>query len=112
MDIGTIAEKLKLKMICGESRIGEMVTGGYVGDLLSDVMGNSKKGDIWVTRQVHQNTVAVAALKELAAIVIVQNALPDADTVQRAETEGVVLLVSAQPAFEVVGEIYRLLHGA
>ncbi len=112
MDIGTIAEKLKLKIICGENRLGETVTGGYAGDLLSDVMGNSTKGDIWVTRQVHQNTVAVAALKELAAIVIVQNASPDADTVKRAEAEGVVLLVSAQPAFEVVGEIYRHLHGA
>ncbi len=111
MDIRTIAQKLELKVYCGENRLGETVTGGYAGDLLSDVMANSTKGDIWVTRQVHQNIVAVASLKELAAIVIAQDVSPEAETVKRAEKEGVVVLGSGQPAFDVVGRIYQLLHG-
>lgn len=88
------------------------VTGGYVGDLLSDVMANSAKGQVWVTRQVHQNIVAVATLKELVAIIIVQGAMPDKDTVAKAEKEGLTILTTGLSAFEVVGRIHRLLSAA
>jgi len=110
MDIRTIAKDLELKVLCSNEKLDEKITGGYTGDLLSDVMANSRKGEIWVTRQVHQNTVAVAALKELAAIVIVQDASPDADTIKRAENEGIPLLGSSRSAFDVVGRIYVLIN--
>lgn len=109
MDVRTIAQNLELNIFSSEGNLGLEVTGGYTGDLLSDVMANSKKGDIWVTRQVHQNTVAVAALKELSAIVIVQGASPDAETLKKAEKEGIVLLGSSHAAFNVVGRIYKLI---
>jgi predicted transcriptional regulator len=111
MDIEKIVEELGLKVFCCSEMLSRQVSGGYTGDLLSDVMANSRKGDIWVTRQVHQNTVAVAALKELSAIVIVHEAAPDADTLKRAEKEGIPLLGSHHAAFDVVGRIYRLLNG-
>jgi predicted transcriptional regulator len=112
MDLKTIQAELGLQTQCDAERIDIQVTGGYVGDLLSDVMANSTKGQIWVTRQVHQNIVAVAALKELAGIIIVQGAMPDKDTVAKAEKEGLPVLTTTLPAFEVVGRIHRLLNMA
>jgi hypothetical protein len=84
------------------------VTGGYASDLLSDVIGNSREGDVWVTLQIHVNIVAVASMKELSGIILVNGREPDEDTVEKAEAEGIPLMVSGLPAFELVGRLYGL----
>jgi hypothetical protein len=109
MDVKTIVKSLGLEVFCCEDRLEGSVDSGYAGDLLSDVMANSRKGNVWVTRQVHQNTVAVAALKELSAIIVVQGGKPDPDTLSRAEKEGIPILGSSSSAFEIVGRIFKLL---
>lgn len=110
INVKTVVEELGLKAECCADKLGAEVCGGYVGDLLSDVMANSAKGQLWVTRQVHQNIVAVAALKELAGIIIVQGAAPDQETLLKAVKEGIPVLGTQLSAFEVVGRIYRLLQ--
>jgi len=84
------------------------VVGGYASDLLSDVMAHAEKNDLWVTLQVHQNIVAVALLKELAGIVIVNGREPEQQTLAKADQEGVPILVTELPAFEIVGRLYQL----
>ena len=54
-----------------------MPQGGYSSDLLSCVMAGAKKDCLWVTLQAHLNIVAVAALNEVAAVIITENAQPD-----------------------------------
>ena len=110
MNLETIVQSLHLKVKFGEGILNVEVRGGYVGDLLSDVMANSHKGDLLITRQIHQNIVAVASLKDLAGIVLVQGAEPAADTLEKAAREKVPLLVSDMPAFEVAGRIYQLIE--
>ncbi len=109
MDIGTIAKELNLKAVSASDKMRNNVTGGYTGDLLSDVMANSHEGDIWITRQVHQNIVAVATLKEHAGIILVNSCEPAKDTLEKAIQEHVPILVSDLPAFELTGRIYNLL---
>lgn len=110
MNLETLIETLGLKCkCCWEKLRTTEVRGGYAGDLLSDVMANSSAGEIWITRQVHQNIVAVASLKDLAGIVIVQGASPEKDTIERASKEGVPIMVTDMAKFEVVGKVYRLL---
>ncbi|HPW68455.1 MAG: serine kinase [Desulfomonilia bacterium] len=110
MNLETLIETLGLKCkCCWEKLKTTEVRGGYAGDLLSDVMANSSAGEIWITRQVHQNIVAVASLKDLAGIVIVQGASPEKDTIERASKEGVPIMVTDMAKFEVVGKVYRLL---
>ncbi|HPC47907.1 MAG TPA: serine kinase [Deltaproteobacteria bacterium] len=109
MKLKTIEERLKLACKCCWERLDREATGGYVGDLLSDVMANSASGDIWITRQVHVNVVAVAALKEHAAIVMVQGAEPDPDTIEKASREGIPVFVTGMSAFETSGRLHRLL---
>lgn len=112
MKLETIAERLSLKCKCCWEHLNKEVTGGYAGDLLSDVMANSAAGNIWVTRQVHQNIVAVASLKEHAAIVIVQGATPEQETLDKATREGIPILVADMGEFEVVGKLFQLLNPA
>jgi predicted transcriptional regulator len=108
MDLKTIVKSLGLEVFCCENRLEGSVDGGYTGDLLSDVMANARKGNVWITRQVHPNTVAVATLKDLSAIIVVQGAKPDADTLRKAEKEGIPILGSSLPAFEIAGRIFKL----
>ena len=109
MDLETLVRELNLKVSCAEGNLKRAVKGGYVGDLLSDVMANSKEGDIWITRQVHQNIVAVASLKDLAGIILIQGSDPAHDTAAKANAEGIPILVTDLPAFEIVGQIYELI---
>jgi hypothetical protein len=104
-----IVRELGLDVKCGRNHLDREVTGGYTGDLLSDVMGNSKEGYIWITRQVHQNIVAVASLKEHAGIILINSSEPTQETLEKAESEGIPIMVSDLPAFELSGKIYNLL---
>jgi len=109
MDIAAIVKQLNLETRSAEDRLNNKVTGGYTGDLLSDVMANSKAGDIWITRQIHQNIVAVATLKEHAGIILVNSCEPASDTLERANRENVPIMVSKLSAFELTGKIYSML---
>ncbi len=109
MKVKEIIEKLQLNALTGQKKWDTDVTGGYTSDLLSDVIANSKEGNLWITLQTHQNTIAVAKLKDLAGIIIVNNREPDEDTLKKAEEEDVPLLLSADMAFEVSGKLYDLV---
>lgn len=109
MKLIEIAKELDLKVRAAEENAAREVTGGYVGDLLSDVMGNGREGQVWITRQTHQNIVAVADLKDLAGIILVNRCEPAAETVEKANEAGIPLFVSSLSAFELAGRIFILL---
>jgi len=108
MTVNDIVKELDLSVCCGESKLGLEVTGGYASDLLSNVIANSKAGNVWVTMQAHVNIVAVAVLKELAAIILFNGRAPAEDTLRKAIDEQVTILVSKLSAFETVGKLYAL----
>lgn len=49
------------------------VTGGYTGDLLSWVMSRAKEGDCWITIMSNLNVAAVAALTDVACVILAEN---------------------------------------
>jgi len=108
MELKKIVDELGLEVRAGGDRLNVEVSGGYVSDLLSDVIANSNKGDLWLTLQVHKNIVAVATLKELAGIVIIGGKEPSEDTVAKSEEESVVLLRSNLTAFELAGRLFGM----
>ncbi len=110
MKLKEIVEKLQLKILTPEKKLDISVTGGYTSDLLSDVIANSKAGNIWITLQTHQNIIAVAKLKDLAGIIIVNNREPDEETLTKAKEENVPLMVSKELAFSISGKLYELIR--
>ena len=109
MTLQEIAEKLQLKVLTGQDKLDTEVTGGYTSDLLSDVIANGQQGSLWITLQTHQNIIAVAKLKDLAGIIIINNREPDEDTLAKANEEKVPLLCSGDIAYEISGKLYKLL---
>lgn len=112
MKLADVVHALHLNVRSGEDGLNQQVTGGYSGDLLSDVIANSKPGHLWITMQVHANIVAVAVLKDLAGIIIVQGRQPAEDTLKKAKEEHVAVFVSDLPAFETAGRLSTLLAGS
>jgi len=100
---------LNLKVRSAEDNLKKNISGGYTGDLLSDVMANSHEGDIWITRQVHQNIVAVASLKDHAGIILVNSCEPAQETLEKAAQENIPIMVSDLSAFELSARVYNLL---
>lgn len=108
MKLKEIVDKLGLKVFTPEISLDVDVTSGYASDLLSDVMGNSKKGQVWVTLQIHQNIIAVAKLKELAGIILVNDRKPEEATLEKAKEEQVPLMSTTDTTFNISGKIYQL----
>jgi serine kinase of HPr protein (carbohydrate metabolism regulator) len=109
VNIEAIIKDLNLKVRSAENNLKKNISGGYTGDLLSDVMANSHEGDIWITRQVHQNIVAVASLKDHAGIILVNSCEPAQETLEKAAQENIPIMVSDLSAFELSARVFNLL---
>jgi len=108
MTLKETVSNLGLEVKHGESLLGVEVSRGYMSDLLSDVIANSRAGDLWITLQIHPNIVAVAVMKEISGILIIGGRQPEEETLKKAEKEEVPILSSELPAFEVCGRLYSL----
>ena len=85
------------------------VRGGYAGDLLSWVMGRAKADDAWLTVMGNVNAIAVASLADTAGIILVEDAVLDADAKARAEQQEIAVYGTSLPAFETALKIASLL---
>jgi len=103
-----LVKKLNLDVRSAEESLDREITGGYASDLLSDVLANSKEGNVWITLQIHHNIVGVASMKDLAGIILVNGREPEPETIEKAETENIPVMVSEMPTFELVGRLYDL----
>jgi predicted transcriptional regulator len=108
MTIREVVDSSHLEILGQHDGLDKEITGGYASDLLSDVIAHSKAGNLWITMQTHRNIVAVATLKDLAAVVLVNGRTPDPETLEKAREEKVILLGSRLPAFELVGRLYQM----
>jgi hypothetical protein len=108
MKLKEITSKLELTIATKFFDAERTVSGAYTSDLLSDVIANVKKDNLWVTLQTHVNIAAVATLKEITAIIIVLNKDIDKDTLEKAESEKITILRTVLNAYQVSGKLYEL----
>jgi len=108
MKLTELIQKLNLSVRSAKGSLEREVTGGYASDLLSDVLANSKEGNLWITLQIHQNIVGVASMKDIAGIILVNSREPEPETLEKAEAEKVPIMVSEMPTFELIGMLYSL----
>lgn len=110
MKLIELVNQLNLTVFSGEELLEKEFDGAYVSDLLSDVMGNAKEGQLWITLQTHKNVVAVASLKDLAAVILVKGLKPEEDALNQSKEEGLVLLGTKMDTFSLSGKIYQRLY--
>lgn len=76
------------------------VTGGCCGDLLSWVMGRAPTDGAWMTIMSNVNVAAVAALTDVACVILTEGVKPDAPLLARAQTQGINLLGTDLSTYE------------
>jgi hypothetical protein len=108
MKLADLIHGLSLEVRSAQDSLDREVAGGYSSDLLSDVIAHAAEGDLWLTLQTHENVVAVASMKGLCGVVLVNGREPAQETIDKAQSEGVPILVSKLPAFELAGRLYKL----
>jgi hypothetical protein len=110
MRISELSTSLGLELAQPEFNDRE-ISSGYSSDLLSDVMANAKADGVLVTVQAHKNTIAVAGLAGLAAVVVCNGRPLPRDMIEAARAELVAVLSTRDSAFEVSGRLWAALHG-
>ena len=74
--------------------------GGYCGDLLSWVMGRAVAGGAWLTIMSNVNVAAVAALADVACVILTEGVQPDPPLLERAKAQGISLLGTELSTYE------------
>lgn len=105
----TIISSLELKLQTSPATIRHKVRGAYCGDLLSDVLAHAAPGDLWITIHRHRNVVAVASLININGVIITGSRLPDTDTLEVAEKEGIPVFTTPLNNFQASGRLYNIL---
>lgn len=108
MTVSELAQTLSLNVIAMPDP-DRVVSGGYVGDLLSWVMGRAQADEAWITIMSNQNVAAVAALSDVSCVIFAEGVQPDADLLKKAEVQGINLLGSGKSSFRTAVELGNAL---
>ncbi len=109
MNQKSITEILGYNMIV-ENKKNNKITKGYTSDLLSDVMGNAEEGSVLITIQAHKNTIAVATLAEIRAIILCNGRQAPEEMIQAAVDENIAIFQTDDNQFDVSWKIRDLLN--
>lgn len=104
----TIEELISLTQAQVQSggRQEQQVTCGFVCDLLSWAMAHGQKDMAWVTVQTNINVVAVAALHEIACVILPENVRMEGAALEKAKEENIWVLSSGKSAYKICGLLY------
>ena len=109
MQLKEIIEHLNLTTLTDPEDFAAIpVKSGYCSDLLSCVMTGAAPEGVWVTLISHSNIVAVAALLDLSAIIITEDAQPEPDTIIKANEKGITILSTPMTNFQTIGQLWEL----
>ncbi|SDY85952.1 DRTGG domain-containing protein [Tindallia californiensis] len=106
MTIKELRQHLNLEVVVlPENTEDRVIKDVYIGDMLSWVIGNAEHDSLWITIQTNINIIAVAVMVGINCIIVAENATIDADTVNRAEEEGIPIFRTPLTAYHIAKRI-------
>ncbi|MBQ6266536.1 MAG: hypothetical protein IJK64_02045 [Clostridia bacterium] len=85
------------------------ITGVYIGDLLSWVMGRAQADDAWITIMSNVNVVAVASLADVACVLLAEDVALEDAVKETAAARGINVLSSPLSAYDIACRLHSLL---
>ena len=107
MKVFEAQDKLALNAItlpCPEKEI----EGGYVGDLLSWVMGRVSENYAWITIMSNINIAAVASLADVACVILAEGVTVEEDVIAVAMQKNINILSSDMSAYDICVKLSEL----
>lgn len=101
----------ELSRNCGFSVVSlpdpdRQVSGCYIGDLLSWVMGRAQADNAWITIMSNMNIAAVAALSDVAVIILAEGVTLEQNVIDTANAKSINILSSTFPAYETAEKLF------
>ena len=89
---------------------GAEIRAAYTSDLLSDVLAHAKPDSVLVTIQGHRNTVAVATIAGIRAIVLAHMRPVPPDMAEAAAAESIAIFRASAGQYELSWRLHEVLH--
>ena len=105
MKVSELASLIGARKLTGGVTEDREILCGYVCDLLSWVMAHGEEGMAWVTVQTHLNVIAVAALADMACVILPEGITMEQDVLDKANAEEMCVLTSPLTAYEICGRL-------
>lgn len=86
-----------------------VISGVYIGDLLSWVMGRASSGDVWITIMSNINILAVATLADTACILVAENVELDETLIATANEKGINIILCDYGIYQAAVALNSLL---
>ena len=99
MTVETLAKSLGFEALCMPDGDRE-ISGVYIGDLLSWVMGRAAQDNVWITIMSNLNIVAVATLSDVSCILLAEGVTLEDEIRQIATSKGVNVLRTSLSAYD------------
>ena len=104
MTVERFANEFGFDILCMPAPEKE-ISGAYIGDLLSWVMGKAEQSHVWLTIMSNINTVAVATLADTSCILLCEDVRADGELLRTASEKGVNILSTDLTSFEAAVKI-------
>jgi len=104
MKLSKFADEFNLEVIQNQYEDCE-INDGYTSDLLSDVMANAPAESVLITIQAHKNTIAVAGLAGIRAVVVCNNRKIEEDMIKAAKEEEIAIFKTKENQFRTTHKI-------
>ena len=85
------------------------VTGCYIGDLLSWVMGRAAADNAWITIMSNVNILAVASLADVSCIILSEGVTVDDEIIATAKQKEINILSSQLPSYETAVKLSEMI---
>ena len=107
MTVYELAKGLGLSVLTDKNNADREIKACYVGDLLSWVMGRAQQDCAWITIMNNINIVAVAALVDMACIILAEGVDATEEIIKKAESQGVIILSTEKNCYETALAIHK-----
>ena len=105
MKVSELIENLSLTLVTESNYEDREIKGCYIGDLLSWVMGRAETDNVWITIMNNINIVAVAALADVACILLCEDVKVDQSIIDKANSQNIIIVSSKLTAFELAEKL-------
>ena len=105
MKVSELIENLNLTLVTDSDYEDREINGCYIGDLLSWVMGRAQADNVWITIMNNINIVAVAALADVACILLCEDVKVDQSVIDKANSQNIIIVSSKLTAFELAEKL-------
>ncbi len=106
MKICDVTNILSAEVLCGEKNLNNEVFYAFGSDLMSDVLAYVKGKTVLLTGLTNQQVVRTAEMADLSAIVFVRGKKPEAEIINLAIENDIVLILTKDTMYTASGKLY------